>query len=349
MNLQRKLTLVVATGAIALGAGHFVQKTIAGRTVETAEAKQPDLVTSSIETVAAGAGTASAVVAPAPVNPDWAQVAAIDPIIPPPSGDLILPSKPDFANIPDPQPSPAVTVLAAATTEDAALSPTVQPAEPIVEACPINIELIAQPGAMVGVSVLAPCHPAERAVLRHAGLAITGKTSAAGALFAILPAMTGVAEVEVGFASGDKSSGAVEIPEFQGLRRFAVQWQDKDMFQLHAFEKGAAYGQPGHYSAANPAASASGASLTLLGDSSTELPLLAEVFTYARDTETEILVEAAVTEETCGRELLAETVESQNGSVEIGDIMLEMPACDTVGDILVLKNLVEQTKVASAD
>lgn len=350
MNMQRKLTLVVATGAIALGAGHFVQKTIAGRSTETAEVRTPDVVSSSIETVAAGATTPIAIVEPAPVNPDGLQVAAVDPLGAQPAQEMILPAKPDFANIPDVQPAPIPTVVAVAATEDVA-TPNAAPqfVQPVVEECPISIELLPQPGAMVGVSVLAPCHPAERAVIRHAGLAVTGKTSAAGALFANVPAMTGIAEVEVAFASGDKNSETIEVPDFNGVRRFVVQWQDQDMFQLHAFENGADYDQPGAYSAANLQASATGATMTLLGDSSTELPLLAEVFTFAPDIPTEIVVEAAVTEETCGREIFAETIEAKDGSVEIGDITLEMPACDSLGDILVLKNLVEQTKVAAAD
>ena len=50
MNLQRKLTLLVATGALALGAGHVVQK----RAAERMAAAQPDLTVSSITPVAAG-------------------------------------------------------------------------------------------------------------------------------------------------------------------------------------------------------------------------------------------------------------------------------------------------------
>mgnify|MGYP006147623581 CR=1 FL=1 len=59
------------------------------------------------------------------------------------------------------------------------------------------------------------------------------------------------------------------------------------------------------------------------------------------------VVEAAVTEATCGRELLGETLTSRGGAVEVAELTLAMPDCAAAGDILVLKNLVPEMTLAA--
>ncbi len=320
MNLQRKLTLLVATGALALGAGHVVQK----RAAERMAAAQPDLTVSSITPVAAG--------------PDRVEIPATAP-------KVELPPLP--VSVVDAPPAPETPVLAAADPAPE-MQPPVAAAAPEVQDCPVQLSLIPQAGGMIGLSLLAPCHSEERIVLRHAGVAVTGKTSASGAYFGALPALTQTAEVEVLFSSSDRAKAELAIPEAAQLRRFVVQWQDADAFQLHAFESGAGYNQPGHYSAAFAGTPGQGAFMTLLGDSTTDLPLLAEVFTYAPGQDAEIVLEAAVTETTCGREIIGETVMAEAGVVDLADLSLAMPGCEAIGDILVLKNLVQDMKLAAA-
>ena len=59
--------------------------------------------------------------------------------------------------------------------------------------CATQLTLQAEAGAMIGLSLQAPCHGAERVVLRHTGLAVTLKTGADGSLATALPALTGSA------------------------------------------------------------------------------------------------------------------------------------------------------------
>jgi hypothetical protein len=96
---------------------------------------------------------------------------------------------------------------------------------------------------------------------------------------------------------------------------------------------------------------ATGGFLSLLGDAATDNPLLAEVYTFPADpaAKPEVVVEAAVTDKTCARELLAETLSSSSssGSVFVTDLTLAMPDCDAVGDYLVLKNLFLDLNMAS--
>jgi hypothetical protein len=240
----------------------------------------------------------------------------------------------------------------------APMADDLQPADPAkaepAAACDTTLDLMAEANAMIGITLLAPCHPNQRVVLRHAGLAVTAQTTSTGALFTAIPALEADATVELSFADGTDASGTIAMPDVATLRRFGVQWQADDAFQVHAFENGAAYGAPGHVSAADPhrpaaGMQATGGFLSLLGDAATDNPLLAEVYTFPADltAKPEVVVEAAVTDKTCARELLAETLSSSGGSVFVTDLTLAMPECDAVGDYLVLKNLFLDLNMAS--
>ncbi len=313
MNIQRKLTLVVATGAVALGAGHFVQKRAADRVAAA------PVIVSAVEPLAAG--------------PEVTLMPKIDVTAP------ILASEPATVSPPE------------ARGAEVQVAEVLPAAEPIVETpnCGPLLELISQPGAMIGLTLLAPCNANERIVLHHAGLVVTGRTTASGAYFASVPALTAVSEVQIVFASGSTTTASIDMPEASRLHRFGVQWQDVDDFQLNAFENGANYNQTGHISAAFTGIPGDGGFLTILGDSSTDLPLLAEVYTFGKDPKADIVIEAAVTQATCGRELLGETLSASDGNVEITDLTIAMPDCEAIGDILVLKNPDQDMKLAAAN
>ena len=324
MNLQRKLTLVLTTGAIALGAGHYVQEKARAR----AAADLPSVKVTDVKPVAAGReevaprtaailpsvlpGEAAPFIAPTVTEPSTAVLAAADPV----------------ADVPD------------------GLQPAPSPMMDAGPDCAMKFDLVPQAFALIGISLLAPCHPEQRIVLKHAGLAVTARTSASGALLTTLPALTAVAEVEATFSSGEKARASLPMPDFVEIVRFAVQWQDKDAFQLHAFENGAGYDQPGHISSAFTGTAGESGLITVLGDASVDLPLLAEVYTFGPGKKADLVLEAAITEATCGREILGETIFAVGGSVEISDLTLAMPECDAVGDILVLKNLLQTMTLA---
>ena len=209
---------------------------------------------------------------------------------------------------------------------------------------------------MIGLTLLAPCHANERVVVKHAGLAVSAMTTANGALFTGIPAFETSATIEVVFADGQTANSIIEMPEVAQLRRFGVQWQADDAFQVHAFENGAGYGDAGHVSGADPhrpvaGLPSSGGYLTLLGDSTAPNPLLAEIYTYPAgpNTKADVVVESAVTDATCGRELLAETLNGIGGAVYVTDLTLAMPDCGAIGDYMVLKDLVLDLNIAAAN
>ncbi len=252
-------------------------------------------------------------------------------------------------------PSVAMATTQATLTLPSAPQPT-QPESVAENSCTVTFDLSSDENAMLRLTLVAPCHKNERVVLKHAGLAVTAKTTVTGALFSDLPALVTDATVEVLFADGSSASGSIAAPEMSSLRRFGVQWQADDAFQIHAFEGKAGYGEPGDISGENPhsplaGVPASGGFLTRLGDASTDLPLLAEVYTYPADgrENPDVVVEAAVTPTACGREMLAETLATAGSRVEINELTVAMPECDAVGDYLVLKNLAPDLNIASSE
>jgi len=310
MDRKRQLTLIFAMAGVALGAGHIVQNGIGSAAQVTGAALTPT------DVIPVSAGPEAARPAPLVV----AEHAA----------------KP---------------VLTAALTDPLAATPA-QPKlpAPIVDACPVTLDLVGEPMAMIGVVLTAPCAPDTRVVLRHAGLAITARTSITGSLFLSLPALDMNGEVTASLKGEDDITGAVAMPALADLRRFGVQWQSDDAFQLHAFENGAAFGAPGHVSAAVLQGVAPGSGMmTLLGDATVTLPMLAEVYTYPASGMPEVVVEAAVTVRTCGRELLGETISSAAGIATTMELTLATPDCTAIGDILMLNNLVADPTMVAAN
>lgn len=226
------------------------------------------------------------------------------------------------------------------------------------DGCARGIALEVQAPALVNLLVDAPCDADARVVVRHAGLAVTERLSPAGLLDVTLPAFSDVAEFDVAFADGTALRANAMVPDMAAYDRVAVQWQSPDTFQLHAFEFGAEFGAPGHVSAASPrdpghALRGTGGFLMLIGDSQVPWPLLAEVYTFptadtARSGSVAIEIEAMVTPEVCGREMLGETLEIHSGApVQVRELTLAMPGCDAVGQFIVLKNALEALTIAA--
>lgn len=343
-DMKRRIARAVAVITVALAAGHLVQSmatpkqvavdqeslktdTLAPETLATNTSQPIDLTQSTVVPLAAGAADAAspqaAMPAPLPTEGPTAQ----------PAVNLTDTSVPDSSTTPE---SPGSGDALAA------------------DDCSVTFDSFGDQAAMISLSLLAPCHPNERVVVRHGGLAISEMTTAAGGLFLSLPALEKSAKVEIRFADGSSAVTIAEIPEMASVRRFGVQWQADDAFQIHAFENGANYGDTGDVNADNmqtpaPGVPTIGGFLTVLGDPTTANPLMAQIYTYpseARDS-AKVVVEASVTAKTCGRELIGETLSSVGGTTKITDLTLSMPDCDGIGDYLVLNNLAPDLKITA--
>ncbi len=206
-------------------------------------------------------------------------------------------------------------------------------------ACPVSLDLLDEGNAMVGGTLLAPCLPGQDLVIAHAGMVYSAKTLASGALFFSLPALKSPATVDIRFTSGETASAQVDMPDALALNRVAVQWPHSDGFSIHAFENGAEFGSLGHIwaEAANaplPGSAAAGGYLTVLGDPTVDMPLMAQVFTYSGSARTDLLLEAAVTASNCDSELMGDVLMAKGGAIEKTEVTLAMPACDAVGEFV---------------
>jgi hypothetical protein len=329
MDRKRKLSILMATLALAAAAGHMMQSgqdaPVAGAVASVLP--PPD----AADEVAGGLAEASA-----PAAADAEPRAAIRA-----GSGLALPPEP---------PAVARTVLAAVQASLPAVGPASDAAAPaLVEAAPACtpvLSLAAAPGAVIALSLSAPCDPDARVVVRHEGLGFTAATDAEGRLELEVPALATMARVRVLLPGNEVALAEVAVPEAAGFLRVGLQWMGPDRFELHAFERGAGFGEAGHVHAG----SAPGLGrLFALGREDVERPLLAEVYSLPRAhaSEVRLHVEAPVTEATCGREMLAEALAmGATAAATLIDVAVEMPGCDATGGFLMLPGLFDDLRLA---
>ncbi len=228
------------------------------------------------------------------------------------------------------------------------LSQSTSPLTAETAVCAPVLHLMPRPGAMMEVSIAAPCDAGTRVVLSHAGLSVTERLNAEGSLAVRLPVMDETARFDMRLDNGRTASATQAIPDLAGVRRFAVQWAGATGFVLHGMENGADFGQQGDVSPNQPGIITNqGGWLSVLGDASVHDPLLAQVYTFPAETMADVVVEAPVTSSNCGHKLLGKTLTSTDGMAAMIDLTLEMPNCTAVGEFLVLKNLAQTTKLAA--
>ena len=208
--------------------------------------------------------------------------------------------------------------------------------------CPITLDLTALPGALIGLSLNAPCNLGERVVIRHAGLSFTARTGAQGTLQLTFPALQEAGIVAVYMEGSAIVLGEVALPEVRVLRRFAFQWAAPAQFDLRVSEGGSLF--------VGTSSQAPGADLKVitLGSAEVSDPLLAQVYTLpAVDTAIDLTVEHRITEDTCGQTLPAQIITAAAGRAETRDYPVAVPLCGSSGNILVLKNLAPDLKLAA--
>ncbi len=344
----------VSAGPDAAAAAPAVETAATPRAADTALPLAAALTATTAPAEPAPAATATpSTPADAPTGTAAAPKAmtAAEPEVAAPIPEVTPAALPDSAStVAEPlSPAPAALdpVLAQPQPKTAPLSDnTAELAAP--ESCTPAISLTAGPQAVITVSITAPCRAGERVVLRHAGLALAEKLSPQGTLVLDVPALQSAGDVSVLFPDAEMLRDTISMPDVAGIHRFAVQWMADDAFQLHAFENGADYGQPGDVWADAPV-SPNGGFLISLGDPGLDLPMLAQVYTYPAAVKADVVIESAVTEATCGRELLGEVLESKAGAVTSTELTLAMPECDALGDILVLKNPGQDVTLAAVN
>ena len=227
-----------------------------------------------------------------------------------------------------------------------------------VTSCDIEFTATAMPAAFVTLSLNAPCMSNERVTINHEGMTFAALTDTKGQLELSVPALAQTAVFMISFSGNDMNVAETTVADVSEYNRVVLQWEGNTGFQLHAREFGAEYGSKGHVwrgsvvTDANLLAGAGGY-LVPLGSRGIDRPIFAEVYTFpasmsASSGQIDLSVEAQVTPNNCGSEIEASTLETRGGAaMQSRNVSFSVPACDTVGDYLVLNNVFEDLKIAS--
>lgn len=248
--------------------------------------------------------------------------------------------------------------LALASVEDDRSSPLPALKDPVLPVdCQASLKAESTAAAMVQLEFRAPCNVGERVTVHHNGMMFTEVTDGSGRLSIKVPALAENALFMVSLATGKTLVANTKVSSLEFYDRALVQWKGETGLQIHALEFGADYGEEGHLWAENAGSiqrivSGESGFITRYGDPSSPDALFAEVYTYPTLTSKqegtiELSVEAEVVDGSCDKEIAAQSIQYTSGKkLRVQDLSLQMPACDSYGGYLVLKNLLEDLTIA---
>lgn len=224
--------------------------------------------------------------------------------------------------------------------------------------CETVINTRREAAALVTLNVASPCLANRSFVVSHSGLRVSATTDRSGNAQVVMPALVPNAEFAVTFDNILKASTKIFVPELRRYDRAVLQWSSTDNMRLHALENGAQIGDPGHvwsasfHNAEDTRAGQNGF-VIFLGESDAEIPFQAEVYTFPkgqmnRNSGVDLRVGVTVTAANCGREVDAGTIQTNLGqTLVVKDITLQMPACDQVGEVTLIRNKFTNLAVVS--
>ena len=262
-----------------------------------------------------------------------------------------MPREADLPALPE---SPVRTV--AANADDALVVP--EELSTPTFSCAVQMAAVSGPAAMVALDISAPCMPNERLTIHHNGMMFDSSLDANGTAYLTVPAFAAQSVFIAALANGEGAVSVIPVMDIDDYARVAIQWKGNTGLELHALEYGARYGSDGHVWADAQrdqavALAGQGGFFTRLGQETLGDGLFADVYTFPaaqarRAGDIALSVEAAVNSDNCGREIAAQTLEKRDtGKPRVQDLSLSIPACEAVGDFLVLKNILQDLKVAS--
>ena len=265
---------------------------------------------------------------------------------------------PEMVREPAAEPMPVLAPLDETVREltDPVVTMPARAEEPAVDLCAITMDAVASPGALVSLSIQAPCNSGGEVRITHAGLVFSEQLYTDGSLDITVPAFTTTAEFVAVFDDGATAKAATTVSDMAGFDRIAIVWKGATGLQLHALEGGATYGAPGHVWAETPASpetaiAGEGGFLSVLG--STADGFAADVYTYPVDLtlegqEPQVSIEAQVMENTCDTRIEGTILRStMQGAPSETSLAMAVPGCDAVGEYLVLHNLPQDLKIAA--
>ena len=223
--------------------------------------------------------------------------------------------------------------------------------------CDVSMTATPLPAALVSLQLTAPCLTGERVVIHHGDLKFADSIGPDGILTVDVPALAENATFVAVLTNGDGAMVQTEVPSLQFYDRVAIQWHGATGLGLHAREYGADYNSSGHVwreARRDVTAIVEGNKgfLIRVGNPDLPEPLLAEVYTFPTGSakmsgEVSLSIEAEVNGLNCGRRISAGTIEIRGASPAVThSLNVDMPECDATGELLVLKNLLQDLKIA---
>lgn len=209
--------------------------------------------------------------------------------------------------------------------------------------CRPQMDLSAASGAMILLSMSAPCNRNERIIIRHSGLSFTARTEPNGSVRVLLPALKPEAMVAVYLADAHLVLGKVEVPEAASYARYAVSWEWPAELELRASDGD-------RLLVGTPASlGAQAQRIISLGTKDVQAPVMAHVYSVPGSDlgSADLTGELRITPASCGRTLRLDTVYAAGGEVSMQEQEVAVPLCGTAGDILLLKNLGADLKLSA--
>ena len=218
-----------------------------------------------------------------------------------------------------------------------------------ITGCGTTVSAAREPAAMVMLTVTAPCNEEDSFEVTHSGMQISASTDRDGNAAVRVPALMPNAEFNVSFDNVLNATTEIFVPELRQYDRAVLQWMTDDNMRLHALENGAQIGDPGHVWSASlhsPQDTREGRHgfVVYLGDADADIPYQAEVYTFpagqmVRDGGVDLRVGVTVSEQNCGREVDAMTIQTNAGqTLVVKEIAAQMPPCDQIGQVAMLRN-----------
>lgn len=279
--------------------------------------------------------------------------------LPVPPSDIVMPPLPGVAT------GRAIPEMATPGVRLAAMAPEAPPVDteprprPVTEVpapCPETLKVTAVPGGMAYVALNAPCRAGEVVTLSHSGISFDVTVPAPGRFAKTVPVLDTDQPFVASAETGLLAEARLSVAPADGFRHVALHATATSGLALHALEDGARHGDDGHVWAGAPrevlaGVRGEGGFLTHLGDSGTGH--VVEVYTFPVDAGGQaapvaVSVELEVTPDNCGTDVSGRLLQQgPDNAVEVFAITVAVPGCDATGDILVLKNILGDMKIAA--
>lgn len=235
----------------------------------------------------------------------------------------------------DPDSIKLVALVQEIASEDSnALFSRSQPQAPQDADCAVNAVTFPDDFGSIVMTVVSECRAHAAFSVNHNGMTFTALTDETGTSSLIVPAMAVDATFFITFEDGKSLTTSTYAPEAERYNRVVFQWEGHESDYLRATDGVTGFGK-----------------IDRFGADAGEIPRFAEVYSFPADIGladglSGIDAIAAVTEQNCGQDLVAESFTIFPGIVDLTfkDIRITLPDCHQIGDIIALKKVLgEQT------